>query len=46
MSKQYDINFKTMVVEAYKKGTYGGEILTARHFGIPQSSLKNWIKKR
>ena len=45
MGRKYDIYFKEMIVDAYKKGTYGGEIVTARHFGVPQSSLKNWIKK-
>jgi len=45
MGKHFENSFKEMVVQEYKKGTYGGEILTARHFGIKQSTLKTWIEK-
>ena len=29
----------------YKKGTFGGKILTSRHFGIDESTLTHWIVK-
>ena len=45
MGKHYDKNFKEMVVNEYKKGTFGGEILTVRHFGITESTLTHWIVK-
>ena len=45
MGKHYDKNFKEMVVNEYKKGTFGGKILTARHFGITESTLTHWIVK-
>ena len=45
MGKHYDINFKEKVVNEYKKGTFGGKILTARHFGITESTLTHWIVK-
>ena len=45
MGKHYDKNFKEKVVNEYKKGTFGGKILTARHFGITESALTHWIVK-
>ena len=45
MGKHYDKNFKEKVVNEYKKGTFGGKILTARHFGITESTLTHWIVK-
>ena len=45
MGKHYAKNFKEMVVNEYKKGTFGGKILTARHFGITESTLTHWIVK-
>ncbi len=45
MGKHYDEEFKNMVLAEYKKGTFGGKILTARHFGIAESTLTHWIQK-
>jgi len=45
MGKHYDKKFKEMVVNEYKNGTFGGKILTARHFGITESTLTHWIVK-
>ena len=45
MGKHFENEFKEMVVKEYKKGTYGGELLTSKQFKISQSTLKNWIKK-
>ena len=45
MGKHYDNEFKNMVLSEYKKGTYGGRIPTAKHFGIPEGALGTWIKK-
>ena len=45
MGKHYDKKFKEMVVNEYKNGTFGGKILTARHFGITESTLTHWNVK-
>ena len=45
MGKPYDDKFKIMVLNEYKKGTYGGRIQTAKHFGIPGGALNTWIQK-
>ena len=45
MGKHYDDNFKYEVLNAYKKGIYGGRKQTAKHFNIPEGALNHWIQK-
>ena len=45
MGKHFDNDFKEMVVNEYKAGTFGGMHLTAKHFGLTDSTLKHWIIK-
>ena len=45
MGKHFENKYKEMVVQEYKKGTYGGKRLTSRHYGITESTLTHWIEK-
>ena len=45
LKKQYDTNFKEMVVEKYKSGSLGGELQVAKHYKISRNTLRHWIEK-
>ena len=45
MGKHYSLEFKNQVMADYKSGKYGGRYNLAKHYGIKESAIKNWIKK-
>ena len=45
MGIHYDDKIKYEVLDAYKKGLFGGRKCTAEHFNIPEGTLCVWIRK-
>ncbi len=45
MGIHYDDKIKYEVLDAYKKGLFGGRKRTAEHFNIPEGTLCVWIRK-
>ena len=45
MGIHYDDKIKYEVLDAYKKGLFGGRKCTAEHFNIQEGTLCVWIRK-
>ena len=45
MGKHYSLELKNQVMADYKSRKYGGRYNLAKHYGIKESAIKNWIKK-
>lgn len=45
MGKHYTEEFKNKILEEYKNGKYGGHKTLAKHYGLSDSTVFNWIIK-